>query len=375
MENNTEALSNAGYTSVNIVNYGNPPRIKSLDDITSYSQNPYKENTINAIIVWAESNPDREHIYTFKLNTDINLGIDPNVPNRNSWTKNCVRSLKNNTQIDCVIAGSYALWTLTKIIKGNNVGWKSNDVDMFLLGQEQHARHAPSAGLLDIVHTKDKTPAEVITNFDIPCCRVAFDMNYTFYVSIHALYSIFTKKIKLPAYLKDEFKFKKVLNEFQLDYPDNLTVPIIDTYHNMLITRMDGRIKKYQSRGFSFQWYDTKYILPWIKERFHYVDFSLADIPDRVDEDIEKQLKIIDLVKQLTEVDPDAYIPALEKHMDKLMLITTDKIIKIKELQGVVITLSGEHLRLIANGIVSDDDSQRKLTKKERLLANTLGML
>lgn len=47
----------------------------------------------------------------------------------------------------------------------------------------------------------------------------------------------------------------------------------INTHTN---THMQERIIKYQSRGFSIQWYETDYVLPWIKQRFAYVNFDMV---------------------------------------------------------------------------------------------------
>ena len=237
------------------------------------------------------SNPNTEHIYKFEW--DCSYADLTDTSNSMGWIKNCMRSKENGESMDCVIAGSYALWTLTTGTKS----WKANDIDLFLLNRAQHARHNPRSGLLDIVHTTDKTPEEVITNFDLPCCRVAFDMNYTYYISIHALTALYTGKIYLPKYLKTYESFRQILKEYELEFPSKLNQSSVEFYHDFLIRRMSERIAKYQSRGFSFQWYETDHILPWIKQRFAYVNFDMMrpypKLINMAEEDIKKELRKI----------------------------------------------------------------------------------
>lgn len=266
-------------SSVYTVKCGVPP-IKHLWQFCQNSYYPQREQLIDQITAWCIMNPDKEHIYKIELSHDVvDSGNTQLGPNHGSWLTNCAKSLQDGETMNCVVAGSYALWTLEKMFNNYKTpSWKANDIDMFIMNRKKNARHSPSGGLLDIVHTTDKTPEEVVSNFDLPCCRVAFDMNYTFYVSIHVIYALITKKIKLPLYLKESDSFKKVLKRYETNN-DVISKPTIETYHNMLVSRMGERIKKYQSRGFSFQWYETDYILPWIKQRFSYVDFEAPKEP------------------------------------------------------------------------------------------------
>ncbi len=320
-----ETTSNVEYSSsVHTVKCG-VPEIKHLWDFCQISYDPKREQRCDQVTAWCITNPDKEHIYKIELKHK-SFKDDKSRTNQYSWLENCTKSLQEGETMNCVVAGSYSLWTLEKMFRGNP-NWKPNDIDMFIMNRAKNARHSPSDGLLDIVHTKDKTPEEVISNFDLPCCRVAFDMNYTFYVSIHAIYSLISKKIKLPRYLKEKKTFKEVLKKYDLDN-EIRSKSMIETYHNMLVTRMIERIKKYQSRGFSFQWYDTDYILPWIKQRFSYVDFSkkiqvnkpeipyeyheiIYELGSTVSEmeivwceDVQKQLHVIKLMYPLSRVEP-----------------------------------------------------------------------
>ncbi len=360
-----ETSSNVEYSSsVHAVKCG-VPQIKHLWEICqNYPNNDNNDNLLDQIVAYAIVNPDTEHIYKIELGKNLDTTKSPNeAPNQSSWLKNCSKSLREGENMNCVISGSYALWTLTKMFYGHkDPGWKSNDIDMFIMNRAKNARHSPSGGLLDIVHTTDKTPEEVISNFDLPCCRVAFDMNYTFYVSIHALYSIITRKIKLPRYLKEENTFREVLNRYEIEYPSEIECPsekkCINTYHTKLVTRMAERIKKYQSRGFSFQWYDTDYVLPWIKQRFRYIDFEtekepkflspavntdklpisnefktiikrigldLSGIEKVWDTEIQKKIKVIDLINSLSEVDPK-YTKEYTEHLKELYHMIAERI-------------------------------------------------
>lgn len=323
--NTAEASSNVGIGPIDRTSHTvtcGVPQINCLYDIWHYDH-ARRDKLLEQVADWVTLYPDTEHIYKFEMNQDMDTS---SMEAGNSWLRNCIRSLETKEQMDLIIAGSYALWTLSYMMNGwKNPGWKANDIDIFLLDRTQHARHSPAGGLLDIVHTMDKTPEEVITNFDLPCCRVAFSPhNYTFYISIHALYSLATRKVRLPRYLKDDTSFRRILRKFEKEIPSNRSANIVNTYHEKLIVRMSERIKKYQSRGFSFKWYDTEYILPWIRQRFCYVNFDLMKDPfpepiltDRLNEEIERKKRILQLVKRLAVEDP-TYEKAVRIHTEEL---------------------------------------------------------
>lgn len=335
--NSMEASSNVGRLDMHTVKCGVPlseedkywvpknvPEIKNLNSINPYQGGKERYHLISQIEEWVKYNPDTEHIYTFHLGK---MEDRPNCPNASSWLKNCIKSLSDNEQMGCVVAGSYALWTLEVFIKGYQSKWKPSDVDLFVLNREKHARHSPAGGMLDIVHTTDKTPVDVITNFDLPCCRVAFDMNYTFYVSIHALYSVLKGKVMVPRYLKTGVSFKAVLRKYHVDIPDDENKRnFVVGYYDRMADRMTERIMKYQSRGYSFQWYDTDYVLPWIRQRFAYVDFDLVkEINNdrdwdqvKYEEEAQKLNNIISTVTNFIDIDP-IYRTALDKHKSNLI--------------------------------------------------------
>jgi hypothetical protein len=178
---------------------------------------------------------------------------------------------KKERRSDICIAGSSALWRLHGILNGKSPNWKPKDTDIFLLGSSSDNRFYKTDYNLDIVHSTSKTCQDLILAFDLPCCRVAYDFNFTFYVSIQTLAAIFSGKMYLPKYFETELQFKQILDKhstIKKDWEKNTFIP--NFYYNKLAKRLQERIKKYRSRGYAPKYYDTEYILPWIKERFKY---------------------------------------------------------------------------------------------------------
>ena len=248
--------------------------LPEISDLTEITQNwKPDEGLVSLIIDYSRRYPEKEHIYVFKLNKGADHLDINDTSSTGSWLKNCLRNVKKGNDNKFVVAGSHALWVLARNLHSSfDSKWKPGDIDLFLLDQEQHSRC--NLGGMDLIQTKDKTPQEVLENFDLPCCRVGFDSNYTFYASIHALAAIFSKKVYLPLYLKQRLSFVNKLKEFEENVPPEYERCHINSYYQRLVDRFVERIRKYQSRGFSFQWYETDYVLPWIKTRFHYIDFA-----------------------------------------------------------------------------------------------------
>ena len=195
-----------------------PPKIQNLWEICQTNYNPGREKIIKQVKDWISTNPDKDHIYKIQLNKNMkgeyqDAGISG--INQTNWLTNCFKS-----DTECMIAGSYALWVFSKMVTGYSVLWKPNNINIFMLGKEKNAKCAPG-DLLEIIHTEHQTPEDLISSFSLPCCRVGFDMNYTFYFSIRALYSIFSKKISIP---------------------------------KEIIEKNSKQIKKYQRRGFSSEY-------------------------------------------------------------------------------------------------------------------------
>lgn len=135
------------------------------------------------------------------------------------------------------------------------------DVDIFFLGSE--VNHRMDSGLADFVHTTSKTVEELILNFDLPCCRAAYNSSYDFWISAQCLHAIFTGKYYLPKYITEKDVFIKYLIEHRGEDP--MTCGEI-----FLHERYQKRIKKYQERGFEPIYYETNVILSWISNRYHY---------------------------------------------------------------------------------------------------------
>jgi hypothetical protein len=181
-------------------------------------------------------------------------------------------SLPADTGKGILIAGSSALHYLMVYFKGENtLNWKSNDVDIFYLNCESNNRMQIPGGNVDFVFCKDTSIENVLLNFDLPCCRVGFDFKYNFYVSAQALVAIFTGKMYMPTYFSTSHDFLKELSQYSVvtgkeSFAENIK--------HMIIRRFYERVKKYQSRGFKTIYTHLDYLLPWVKNRFTYVNFT-----------------------------------------------------------------------------------------------------
>lgn len=181
----------------------------------------------------------------------------------------CLGYLPEDTGKGVYIAGSTALNKLNCILSQNKNSWKSNDTDLFYVGCPTSTRIELRNTKLDMVFCKEKTIEDVLLNFDLPCCRVGFDFKYNFYVSIQALCAIFTGKMYLPKYMEKADTFKSKLKEYKKD-----DLPWVDSVSDLIVHRFHMRVKKYQSRGFATKYTKHNYVLPWMKNRFTYIDFE-----------------------------------------------------------------------------------------------------
>jgi len=139
------------------------------------------------------------------------------------------------------------------------------DTDIFFLNSEINNRLVLPG--IDLVHTKAKSVEELILNFDLPCCRAAFNSKHDFWISSQCLYSLLTGKYYLPLYLKNRDSFNTLLLQHRNGDPMKVT-------DNFLYERLIQRITKYHQRGFKCEWVDTDEVLPWIKNRFHYGEWK-----------------------------------------------------------------------------------------------------
>ncbi len=149
------------------------------------------------------------------------------------------------------ISGSFAILSAAKFFN-ISIDWKANDIDIYKLGCENNNRLKLN-GNLDLNHIKNDTVDNFVLERDLPICRVAIHKKYI-YVSIQFLYSLLTKKLNLPLYLKDKKSLKEKL-ENKMDYED------IEKLWNSY----NKRIQKYIDRGYTPQYYKTNDLIAFIE--------------------------------------------------------------------------------------------------------------
>lgn len=161
-----------------------------------------------------------------------------------------------NKNQDWCIAGSKAVHEVGKFL-GKDIVY--DDVDIFFLNSPKQSR--TKCDNVDIVHLETKTPEKLLMDFDLPCCRAAYNGS-TFWVSVQCLYSILTGKYHQPKYLECIDTFKAVINK-------NRSSDLVET-EEFYFQRLQERTAKYQQRGFTCIYRETTHILLWITKRFHY---------------------------------------------------------------------------------------------------------
>lgn len=182
-----------------------------------------------------------------------------------------------------VFAGSSALAHLIDVWPKDvpckvSPSFTPNDTDLFLLNRPEGGRHKNFLAHIDIVHMTEKSVEELLMNFDLPICRVAMDAEYNIWVSAQALNAIMTGEYYLPTYFDNIDMFNDLLRKYQWSqttlktpgFPTKMILPA----EKMLFERLQGRIKKYADRGFSACYINTERVMPWIKQRFCYVDWD-----------------------------------------------------------------------------------------------------
>ena len=226
---------------------------KSLGQLTHIDEDTH-EQTYNKqdIIKLVAENPFKDGVIKLR-----------GYPIRNKGKKGILDISKQNTG-ETYIAGSSIVNEICKKMLTKDQ-WSSNDVDIFILGCESHARLKFSEGI-DMVYMKEKDIKELLLNFDLPICRAGIDFKGNMYVSIQCLASIFTGKYYMPKYVKDNRKFTQLLVEHHPDGKEKNTAAIIKYW----ISRFNERVKKYTSRGFSPIYLETDCVIRWIKHRFDY---------------------------------------------------------------------------------------------------------
>lgn len=234
--------------------------IRSLYDVSNY---------VDEIQDYVKMNPDTDIVLYFP--TPINSqrrGSGPETMTNIPYGIN----LQGNK---VVIAGSAALHYLQQRgIYGSFSGatWKASDVDVFILNCNVNDRFP--MGTVDLVKAKETTVEQLLLNFDLGCCRVAYDLEMNFWVSLQCFNAIFKHWYPMPKYLKEKKTFQNVLLENRNKEQRKM---FGDGMHhgaeNMMYDRFLLRLKKYSDRGFGVRWVDTTTILPWVKNRFHYAEW------------------------------------------------------------------------------------------------------
>jgi hypothetical protein len=177
------------------------------------------------IVEWCLLNPSDDHVYKF-----------------DSFTNNTSLIQNNST----FIAGSYPLKILLDYLHENyfdilryspdhcplpkkspfDFKWKSNNIDLFILNGKCESTNS-IGDKLNIVSSTETSIDKLLTKFDLPVSRVAFDLQGNLHISIQAIFSIVKRKMNIPLSLKT----------------------------NQLIQE---RVKKYSGRGFGVNWISTE---------------------------------------------------------------------------------------------------------------------
>lgn len=143
--------------------------------------------------------------------------------------------------------------------------FEPTDTDIFFLNSEMN--HRLLLDNVDLVHTKAKSVEELLLNFDLPCCRAAFNSKHDFWISAQCLHSLLTGTYYLPSYLSNIDKFSGILEMYR--YGDGL-----NPMDKHMYDRLMHRIEKYKGRGYNCVWTHTDEVQPWIKNRFHYGEWK-----------------------------------------------------------------------------------------------------
>ena len=246
------------------------PEIKSFSDV---------RNHVEEINAFVKSFPLEDHVYYFPNPFPVKHETESCCPERPGLE---TFAMIPNTK-DTYIAGSAAVHYVQKHVSDLiRMHWQPSDADMFTLGCDVNNRY--SLGIIDMVQAKETTIEELLLNFDLGCCRAAFDRHLNIWVSIQCLSAIFNHKYPMPKYMKDHDSF--------VSYLHNNRVDLLDRAHGaetMMYRRFMDRIKKYSDRGFGVTWINTTRILPWIKNRFHYAEWK-PEVENAEDEDMGENM-------------------------------------------------------------------------------------
>lgn len=192
------------------------------------------------------------------------------------------------------------------------IEWTPGDTDIFMLNAKKPDRMTVAGGTIDMVHATETSIPELLLNFDLPCCRAAYDGQYNWYISVQCLTAMVTGQYRIPHYLTDRSSFLGIFVKARA----NLTPTAKGrSFAEYMFNRLTDRIQKYSQRGFTAITYQTDVILPWVKTRFSYATSGHtkghAGLPD-VTEQTRKALSEFHLAPQPVVVQsiPSESIPA-----------------------------------------------------------------
>lgn len=202
-----------------------------------------------------------------------------------------LKHLKSLDGVGAYVGGSSALHRyLTNMNGTGQPKWKASDADIFFLNQAVNNRLPTDS--IDIVQCKEKTVEELLINFDLPICRVAYNFAYDFWISAQCVAGIHTRKQNCPSYLRDAWSFTGVL-ETAMSQGTRDESNLAKNIHKALYNRFTERVKKYQDRGFGVNWIDTNKIIPWVTNRFHYGEWLITELPITEKVDIPNTVVVI----------------------------------------------------------------------------------
>lgn len=253
-------------------------RIKNVE-INSLDMTPWSSKEINEMmekdylttnIIYYFNKNNTKYIYNIIELVEKYPFKDAVIKLSNSFDKDTYRKGDEST---IFIAGGSALNRFCRTLKIKD-NWKSNDNDIFILNIKKMYRNKFNE-TVDIVHQKEKTIDELLLNFDIPVCRIAYDFHDNIYISIQALYGIITGKYNYPMYMKEDNKLKQLFTEYyQKNVKKDKYKKASDEKIQYYIDRTKKRVQKYTSRGFSPKYIYVEEVIPWIKNRFLYAYFA-----------------------------------------------------------------------------------------------------
>lgn len=169
-----------------------------------------------------------------------------------------------------VVAGSAALHMYIancgRDVMTPVTSWKPTDVDLFTLCCENRRRYTLKCHGTDNVNVMFKNVEDLIMNFDLPICRVAYSTGHL-WISLQALYCIhMTGTYPLPIYFNDLLKYKQVTDNGK---PKTVLMKKLITDY---FYKVNGRVEKYALRGFKPEWIDTREPVSYVKSQFLNLD-------------------------------------------------------------------------------------------------------